>query len=147
MLESTPDRKKYTTAGCVVVTNMSSDCRSPYRGQRLGAGFPQPQWSLLDSLVAGEGILAAVEQEDNSAVEEGSPAAAVVGIQVVVEVDNKQVVAPGNHLQPAAVQCSFAAVEKWEREGSFAAGDQLGSSLVAVAVGSSLVVVAGGSSG
>ena len=25
MLESTPDRKKYTTAGCVVVTNMSSD--------------------------------------------------------------------------------------------------------------------------
>ena len=108
-------------------------------------------------MVAGEGILAAVEQEGNSAVEEGSPAAAVVGIQVVAEVDNKQVVAPGNHLQPAAaVQCSFAAVEKWEREGSFAAGDQLGSSLVAVAegssivvvvVGSSLVVVAGGSSG
>ena len=115
-------------------------------------------------MVAGEGILAAVEQEDNSAaeednsaveqeynsaVEEGSPAveqednsaAAVVGIQVVVEVDNKQVVALGNHLQPAAAaQCSFAAAEKWEREGSFAAGDQLGSSLVVVAV-------AGGSSG
>ena len=97
-------------------------------------------------MVAGEGILAAVEQgdnsaveEDNSAVEEGSPAAAVVGIQVVVEVDNKQVVALGNHLQAAAVQCSFAAVEKWEREGSFAAGDQLGNSLVVVAV-------AGGSS-
>ena len=83
-----------------------------------------------------------------AAVEEGSPAAAVVGIQVVAEVDNKQVVALGNHLQPAAAaQCSFAAVvEKWEREGSFAAGDQLGSSLVAVAEGSSLVVVVVGSS-
>ena len=121
---------------------------SPYRGQRLGAGLPQLRWSL----VAEEGILAAVEQEDssaveqedNSAVEEGSPAAAVVGIQVVAEVDNKQVVALGNHLQPAAVQCSFAAAEKWEREGSFAAGDQLGNSLVVVAGGSSLV--AGGSS-
>ena len=103
-------------------------------------------------MAAGEGILAAVEQEDNPAVDEGNPAveegspaaeegssaAAVVGIQVVVEVDNKQVVALGNHLQPAAaVQCSFAAAEKWEREGSFAAGDQLGSSLVAVAGGSS----------
>ena len=124
---------------------------SPYRGQRLGAGFPQLRWSLLDSVVAGEGILAAVEQEDNfaveednsavvednSAVEEGSPAAAVVSIQVVAEVDNKLVVALGNHLQPVAAQCSFAAVEKWEREGSFAAGDQLGSSLVAVAGGSS----------
>ena len=114
-------------------------------------------------MAAGEGILAVVEQEDNLAVEEGSPAAeegspaaAVVGIQVVAEVDNKQVVALGNHLQPAAVQCSFAAAEKWDREGSFAAGDQLGSSpvvvaegssLVAVVVGSSLVVVAGGSSG
>ena len=89
-------------------------------------------------MVAGEGILAAVEQGDNSAVEEGSPAAAVVGIQVVVEVDNKQVVALGNHLQhAAAAQCSLAAAEKWEWEGSFAAGDQVGSSLVAVAVGSS----------
>ena len=103
--------------------------------------MPQLRWSL----VAEEGILAAVEQEDssaveqedNSAVEEGSPAAAVVGIQVVAEVDNKQVVALGNHLQPSAAQCSFAAAEKWEREGSFAAGDQLGSSLVAVAGGSS----------
>ena len=72
-------------------------------------------------MVAGEGILAAVEQEDNSAAEEDNSAveqednsaAAVVGIQVVAEVDNKQVVAPGNHLQPAAVQCSFAAAEKW----------------------------------
>ena len=98
--------------------------------------MPQLRWSLLGSVVAGEGTLAD-QQEDNSAVEEGSPAAAVVGIQVVVEVDNKQVVALGNHLQPAAVQCSLAAVEKWEREGSFAAGDQLGSSLVAVAGGSS----------
>ena len=110
---------------------------SPYRGQRLGAGLPQLRWSL----VAEEGILAAVEQEDNSAVEEGSPAAAVVGIQVVAEVDswrdNMQVVALGNHLQPAAARCSFAAAEKWEREGSFAAGDQVGNSLVAVAVGSS----------
>ena len=118
---------------------------SPYRGQRLGAGFPQLRWSL----VAEEGILAAVEQEDssaveqedNSAVEEGSPAAAVVGIQVVAEVDswrdNMQVVALGNHLQPAAARCSFAAAEKWEREGSFAAGDQLGSYLVVVAGGSS----------
>ena len=78
------------------VANLHS---SPYRGQRLGAGFPQLRWSLLGSVVAGEGILAAVEQEGNSAVEEGSPAAAVVGIQVVVEVDNKQVVALGNHLQ------------------------------------------------
>ena len=102
--------------------------------------MPQLRWSL----VAEEGILAAVEQEDNSAVEEGSPAAAVVGIQVVAEVDNKQVVALGNHLQPVAAQCSFAAAEKWEREGSFAAGDQLGNSLVVVAGGSSLV--AGGSS-
>ena len=97
-------------------------------------------------MVAGEGILAAVEQGDNPAVEEGSPAAAVVGIQVVVEVDNKQVVVLGNHLQPADVQCRFAAVGKWEREGSFAAGDQLGNSLVVDAGGNSLVVVAGGSS-
>ena len=106
--------------------------------------MPQLRWSLLGSVVAGEGILAAVEQEDNfaveednSAVEEGSPAAAVVSIQVVAEVDNKLVVALGNHLQPAAAQCSFAAAEKWEREGSFAAGDQLGSYLVVVAGGSS----------
>ena len=77
-------------------------------------------------MAAGEGILAAVEQEDNPAVDEGNPAveegspaaeegssaAAVVGIQVVVEVDNKQVVVLGNHLQPATVQCSFAVVEK-----------------------------------